>query len=76
MGSLEEWPDILHYDGQNFRTMSVSHELMHHSLLHPLATVRHRTLRGEYEILTYAQDFIPEMKDLRRNPLPALLLPY
>jgi hypothetical protein len=48
---------------------------MHLSLLHPLATVRHRTLRGGYEILAYVQDFIPEMKDMRRNLFAVLLLP-
>jgi hypothetical protein len=48
---------------------------MHPSLLHPLATVRHRTLRGGYEILGYVQDVIPEMKDMRWNPFPVLLLP-
>jgi hypothetical protein len=49
---------------------------MHHSLLHPLATVRHRTLRGGgYDILAYVQDVIPEMKDMRQNPFPVLLLP-
>jgi hypothetical protein len=47
---------------------------MHHSLLHPLATVRQRTLRGGYDILTYVQDFIPEMKGMRLNPFPVLLL--
>jgi hypothetical protein len=65
---------ILHYDVEIFRTVSISHELMHHSLLHPLATVRHRTLRGGYEILAYLQDFMPEMKDMRQNPFPVLLL--
>jgi hypothetical protein len=36
--------------------------------------MRHRTLRGGYDIVTYVQDFIPEMKDVRRNPFAVLLL--
>jgi len=52
----------------------ISHEHLHHSLFHPLATMRHRTWRGGYEILAHPQNFISEIKGTRWNPTPLLTL--
>jgi hypothetical protein len=46
---------------------------MHHSLLHPLATLRHQDIEGGYEILArIKEDFISEIEGTRWNPFPQL----
>jgi hypothetical protein len=47
---------------------------MHHSLLHPLATLRHQDIEGGYEILAlFKGHFISEIEGTRWNPFPELI---